>query len=259
MTFRAVEILKQVSVICTEDTRNSRVLLENYDISTPTLSYHKFNERKRVEEIVMKIKAGEDIAIISDAGTPGISDPAEIIIKEAIDNGIEVVTLPGATAFVPALVSSGLPTQRFYFVGFLPEKHADRRALLDTLARVQDTLIIYEAPHRLEETLTILKKNLGDRNVCIAREISKKFESYYRGTLSYFIENLDKITLKGEFVLVLEGAQEKDYTDDELKILITERFHQNKSVSRASRELAQELKISKNRVYKLALQMKKHT
>jgi len=259
MTHRSVKILKKVSLIGAEDTRNSQILLEHYDIKTPLVSYHKFNERARIEHLLEKLQKGNDIAIISDAGTPGISDPAGILIKEAIGNSVQVITLPGATAFIPALVSSGLSMERFYFVGFLPEKHADRRSLLDTLARVQDTLIIYEAPHRLEETLTIIHKYFGERRVCISREISKKFEDHYRNELSYFVTNFDEITLKGEFVLVLEGAQEKEYTDDELIVLITERFHQNKSVSRTARELAQELKISRNRVYKLALQIKKDT
>ncbi len=256
MTYRAVEILQKVSVIGAEDTHTSRIMLDHYNLSTKIRSYHKFNERKRVDEFMDILRSGEDIAIISDAGTPGISDPAGIIVQQAIEQDIEVVTLPGATAFLPALISSGLPADRFYFVGFLPEKHAEKRELIQKLEHIQDTLILYEAPHRLKETLEILYKHLGERRTCLAREISKKFETYYRNILSYFIDNFDEVTLKGEFVLVLEGAQEKEYSDEELEALITEKFHQNKSVSRTARELSQELKISKNRVYKLALQMK---
>ena len=257
MTHRAVEVLQKVSVIGAEDTRTSRTLLGHYNIDTPMVSYHKFNERARLDEFIEKLQKGENIAIITDAGTPGISDPSSILVQEAVGQDIEVVTLPGATAFVPALVSSGLPAERFYFVGFLPEKHSERRELLQKLETVQDTLIFYEAPHRFEDTLKELLKNFDDRQVCIAREISKKFETYYRGMLSYFVDNFDEITLKGEFVLVLEGAQEQTFSEEELRELITEKFHQDKSVSRTARELAHEHKLSKNHVYKLALQMKK--
>ena len=257
MTHRAVEVLQKVSLIGAEDTRTSMVLLAHYNIDTPMVSYHKFNERARLDEFIEKLQKGEDIAIISDAGTPGISDPAGILIKEVIEHNIEVVTLPGATAFVPALVSSGLSAERSYFVGFLPEKHSERRELLQKLENIQDTLIFYEAPHRLEETLKELLINFDDRQICIAREISKKFETYYRGPLSHFVDNFEEITLKGEFVIVLEGAQERTFSDEEIRVLITEKFHQDKSVSRTARELAQECKLSNNRVYKLALQMKK--
>ncbi len=257
MTYHAVELLQKVSVIGAEDTRTSRTLLVHYNIDTPMVSYHKFNERARLDEFIEKLQNGEDIAIISDAGTPGISDPASILIKEVIAREIEIVTLPGATALIPALVSSGLQAERFYFIGFLPEKQSERRELLQNLGNIQDTLIFYEAPHRLKETLKELLKNFDDRQICIAREISKKFETYYRGMLSHFVDNFDEITLKGEFVLVMKGAQEINFSDEEIRVLITEKFHQDKSVSRTARELSQECKLSKNRVYKLALQMKK--
>lgn len=257
MTHRAVEVLQSVTLIGAEDTRTSRTLLEHYHIKTPMKSYHKFNEKARLEEFMAKLQAGEDIAIISDSGTPGISDPAGILIQEAIAREIEVVTLPGATALIPALVSSGLPTKKFYFIGFLPDKQSERKELLQNLENIQDTLIFFEAPHRLEEMLKELLKNFDDRQICIAREISKKFETYYRGMLSHFVENFDEITLKGEFVLVLEGAKEQVLSDEELRELITEKFHQDKSVSRTARELSHEFRLSKNHVYKLALQMKK--
>lgn len=257
MTYRAVEILQKVALIGAEDTRTSRVLLDHYNITTPMVSYHKFNERARLNKFMEKLQNGEDIAVISDAGTPGISDPAGILIQEAITQEIEVITLPGATALIPALVSSGLSAEKFYFAGFLPEKQSERREILQNLENIQDTLIFYEAPHRLHETLTELLKYLKDRQICLAREISKKFETHYRGKLSHFVENFNEITLKGEFVIVLEGAQEQILSDEELRELITEEFHHNKSVSSAARELAQEHKLSRNRVYKLALQMKK--
>ena len=149
MTYRAVEVLRQVTLIGAEDTRTSRILLEHYDIKTPTVSCHKFNERARVDEFIEKLKKGEDIALISDAGTPGISDPSSILIQEVIEQGIEVTTLPGATALIPALISSGLPTEKFYFIGFLPEKNSERRDLLNKIESIEDTLILFEAPHRL--------------------------------------------------------------------------------------------------------------
>ena len=257
MTYRAVEVLQKASIIGAEDTRTSRVLLNHYNITTPMVSYHKFNERARLDEFIEKLQNGDDIAIISDAGTPGISDPAGILIKETTAQEIEVVTLPGATALIPALVSSGLSAEKFYFVGFLPEKQSERRELLQNLEYIQDTLIFYEAPHRLHETLKELLKYLKDRQICIAREISKKFETHYHGKLSHFVENFNEITLKGEFVIVLEGAQEQVLSDEELRELITEELHHDKSVSRTAKELAQEHKLSRNRVYKLALQMKK--
>ena len=257
MTYRAVEVLQKASIIGAEDTRTSRVLLNHYNITTPMVSYHKFNERARLDEFIEKLKNGGDIAIISDAGTPGISDPAGILIKETTAQEIEVVTLPGATALIPALVSSGLSAEKFYFVGFLPEKQSERRELLQNLEYIQDTLIFYEAPHRLHETLKELFKYMNDRQICIAREISKKFETHYHGKLSHFVENFNEITLKGEFVIVLEGAQEQVLSDEELRELITEELHHDKSVSRTAKELAQEHKLSRNRVYKLALQMKK--
>ncbi len=257
ITYRAVEILQKVALIGAEDTRTSRILLDHYNISTPMVSYHKFNERGRLDEFIEKLQKGKDIAIISDAGTPSISDPAGILIQEAITRELEIVTLPGATALIPALVSSGLSTEKFYFVGFLPEKQSERREFLQNLENIQDTLIFYEAPHRLHETLKELLKYLKDRHICITREISKKFETHYRGKLSHFVENFNEITLKGEFVIILEGAQEQILSDEELRELITEEFHHNKSVSRTARELAQEHKLSRNRVYKLALQINK--
>jgi len=259
MTYRAVEVLRQVTLIGAEDTRTSRILLEHYDIKTPTVSCHKFNERARVDEFIEKLKKGEDIALISDAGTPGISDPSSILIQEVIEQNIEVTTLPGATALISALVSSGLSTERFYFFGFLPEKNSERRDLLNKLETIEDTLILFEAPHRLQDTLNELLQNFDDRNICIARELSKKFETLYRGTLSYYVEHFDDITLKGEFVIVVEGAQEIKLSDDDLRELITEKFHQKKSLSRTAKELAQEYKLSKNRVYKLALSIKKES
>ncbi|MCD6176394.1 MAG: 16S rRNA (cytidine(1402)-2'-O)-methyltransferase, partial [Candidatus Cloacimonetes bacterium] len=148
ITFRAVDVLKKVSLIGAEDTRNSKKLLNHYNIETPMISYHKFNERKRVDQLLDKLQNGEDIAIISDAGTPGISDPSSIIIKEAIANDLKVEVLPGATAFIPAIIASGLNCERFQFIGFLPEKNKTRDILLESIKKNENTLIFYEAPHK---------------------------------------------------------------------------------------------------------------
>jgi len=222
ITLRALDILKEVDSIGAEDTRKSAILLKHYSIQTPMFSYHKFNERNRVEKIIDKLKTGKDVAIISDAGTPGISDPALIIIKAAIENGYEIETLPGASAFLPALISSGLNCERFYFIGFLPDKQKERKIQLEYLATVRDTLIFYEAPHRLLRFLEELFNFLGDREIVLAREISKLYETYTRSRLAELLQHSEDITLKGEFVIIVEGYQQKEISDDELIVLVKE-------------------------------------
>ncbi|MCD4796473.1 MAG: 16S rRNA (cytidine(1402)-2'-O)-methyltransferase, partial [Candidatus Cloacimonetes bacterium] len=229
MTFRAIEVLKNVALIGAEDTRTSTKLLKHYGISTPMISYHKFNERSRVEKFLDKLKNGEDVAIISDAGTPGISDPASIIIKAAIENDIRVETLPGAAAFIPALVSSGLGSERFYFAGFLPEKKLEKDNLLKELINIKDTLIFYEAPHRLLKFFSNLKEVFGNRKIVIARELSKLYETYYRTTIDKVLVNPEMITLKGEFVIIVEGAKEKEYSDAELTEMLEAEIDKGKS------------------------------
>ena len=255
MTFRAIEVLKKVSLIGAEDTRDSAFLLKHYGIGTPTISYHKFNEKARVDLIIGKLKHGEDIAIITDAGTPGISDPASIIVNEAINNGIEVSTLPGATAFLPALVSSGLTTEQFTFIGFLPAKISKQRELLARVKDYPETLIFYEAPHRIFSFLAILYEYLGNRKVAVAREISKKFETYTRGTLEYLLHNQDTIVPKGEFVIICEGAQAKEIADDKIEQLIIELLSNGESKNSIVSKVCRELNLPKNRVYKLVLEL----
>jgi len=256
MTFRAIKILKQVELIGAEDTRTSGKLMKLFGIETQLRSYHKFNEKSRVDEFISLLKEGKEIAIISDAGTPGISDPAEVIVKEVIAAGFEVETLPGATAFVPALVSSGLSSERFYFVGFLPDKNKDREELLKSVSQVKASLIFYEAPHRIEKFLGWLKVSLGDRKIALGREISKMFETYYRGTIEGFIKNPDSIKYKGEFVVVVEGFTAAEITDEYLTGLLVAQLGLGKTSKEAIKQVKTETGIHKNRLYELALKLK---
>lgn len=206
MTFRAVEVLKESDVILAEDTRNSGILLKHYEISTPMRSYHMHNEHQATEDIIRQLKDGQIISIITDAGTPGISDPGYLLVKECIANNIVVECLPGATAFVPALVVSGLTNNEFTFVGFLPVKKG-RKTKLESLLTEKKTMIFYESPHKIGKTLKDLAENFGaERKASLSREISKKFEETLRGTLTELMEISEKRNLKGEMVLIVEGA-----------------------------------------------------
>lgn len=208
MTFRAVRILKEADLILAEDTRTSGILLKHYEIKNAMQSHHKFNEHQTVERIINRLKAGETIALISDAGTPGISDPGFLLVRECVKNEIEVQCLPGATAFVPAIVSSGLPDERFCFEGFLPQKKG-RLTRLKMLKEERRTMIFYESPYRLVKTLTQFVAFFGeDRKVSVCREISKVHEESVRGTLSEVIAHFTEKEPKGEIVIVVSGKEE---------------------------------------------------
>lgn len=208
MTFRAVEVLRNVSTIFAEDTRTSAVLLKKYDIHTHMESHHKFNEHRNASSIRDRILAGEDVALISDAGTPGISDPGFFLVRECAAAGIEVQTLPGATAFVPALVDSGFPTDRFAFEGFLPVKKG-RQTKFAELSCEGRTMIFYESPYRLAKTLTQMCEVFGaERRASVSREISKLHEQTLRGTVAELAAHFAEVPPKGEIVLIVEG---KDY------------------------------------------------
>lgn len=206
MTFRAIDVLSDVSLIAAEDTRRASILLRHYNITTATTSFYDFNKEKKTPGLIQKLNEGQSIAIISDAGTPGISDPAFYIVREAIRQGITIEAIPGATAFVPALITSGLPTDRFVFEGFLPVKKG-RKTRLKELAEEKRTIVLYESPKRLFRTLNDLLGHVGDRKVSIARELTKKFEQIYRGMLKDLCESFEQITLKGEFVIIVEGRR----------------------------------------------------
>ncbi|MDY4250029.1 16S rRNA (cytidine(1402)-2'-O)-methyltransferase [Bacteroides pyogenes] len=205
MTFRAIKVLKEADLILAEDTRTSGVLLKHFEIKNSMQSHHKFNEHKTVESVVNRIKAGETVALISDAGTPGISDPGFLVVRECVHNGIEVQCLPGATAFVPALVSSGLPNEKFCFEGFLPQKKG-RQTCLKALADEKRTMVFYESPHRLLKTLNQFVECFGaERPASVSREISKLHEETVRGTLGELVEHFTAIEPRGEIVIVLAG------------------------------------------------------
>ena len=208
ITFRAINVLKSCDLILAEDTRTSGFLLKHYDIKTKMYSHHKFNEHKTSEHIIERIKAGETIALISDAGTPAISDPGFLLVRECVREDLEVLCLPGATAFVPALVMSGLPNDRFCFEGFLPQKKG-RQTKLKELAEESRTMIFYESPYRVVKTLTQFAEYLGEeRNASVSREISKMFEETKRGTLFELISYFQLNEPKGEFVIVVEGCED---------------------------------------------------
>lgn len=205
MTFRAIRVLKEADLILAEDTRTSGILLKHYEIKNAMQSHHKFNEHQTVESIVNRIKEGQTVALISDAGTPGISDPGFLVVRECVRNGIEVQCLPGATAFVPALVSSGLPDERFCFEGFLPQKKG-RMTRLNALKDESRTMIFYESPYRLLKTLTQFAEVFGaERPVSVCREISKIHEESVRGTLQEVIAHFTETEPRGEIVIILGG------------------------------------------------------
>lgn len=209
MTFRAIRVLKEADLILAEDTRTSGILLKHYEIKNAMQSHHKFNEHKTVEGIINRIKAGETVALISDAGTPGISDPGFLIVRECVKNDIEVQCLPGATAFVPALVSSGLPDERFCFEGFLPQKKG-RMTRLKALQEEKRTMIFYESPYRLVKALTQFAEYFGaERPVSVCREISKIHEESVRGTLTNVIAHFTVNEPKGEIVIIVGGKEDR--------------------------------------------------
>jgi 16S rRNA (cytidine1402-2'-O)-methyltransferase len=208
ITLRAIRLLSEVDLILAEDTRTSRVLLDHFSIKTPVQAYHLYNEHQKVASVVNKLTNSVTMALISDAGTPAISDPGFLLVRECIRQGIEVECLPGATAFTPALVDSGLSCERFCFEGFLPTKKG-RQTRLNSIAKEERTTILYESPFRVIKTLTQLSEVCGDeRNASVSREISKKFEHTQRGTLRELIHYFTENAPKGEFVIILSGAKE---------------------------------------------------
>jgi 16S rRNA (cytidine1402-2'-O)-methyltransferase len=205
ITLRALRVLREVSLIAAEDTRTTRILLDHFDIKTPLTSYHQHNERLKLDAIFDALAVG-DVALVSDAGTPGISDPGAALIAAAVERGVRVEALPGACAAITALAASGLPTEGFVFVGFLPKKDRALRAALSALSREPRTLIFYESPNRLIDTLAALIDTLGDRRVCVARELTKLHEEYVRGTAREVLTHFQAGEPRGEIVLIAAGA-----------------------------------------------------
>ncbi len=212
ITYRAVKVLLSVDLIAAEDTRKTRILLDHYHIDKPLLSYYSYNEQVRAPQLIEKLVAGNSIALVSDAGTPGISDPAYHIVRQALEKGIAIIPIPGPTAFISALIASGLPTDRFVFEGFLPQKKG-RATKLELLKFETRTVVLYESPHRILKTINDLFVHFGNRRIVVARELTKKFEEIVRGPIDAVLIELKKKTPRGEYVVIVEGASKQPKAD----------------------------------------------
>jgi 16S rRNA (cytidine1402-2'-O)-methyltransferase len=215
ITFRAIRILSEVDLIAAEDTRQTRILLARYNINTPMTSYHKFNIRSKTANLINHLIQGKDLALVSDSGMPGISDPGYELIKEAARQGFRIEPIPGPSASITALAVSGLPTERFIFEGFLPKKQGKKVKRLSELKNETATIIIYESPYRVIKTLEDIKENLGDRQVAVCRELTKKFEEVIRGKAGDVLEKLKNRKIKGEVVVVVKGFEKPRYSAGE--------------------------------------------
>jgi len=255
ITFRAVRILKEVDLIAAEDTRKSGKLLKHYSIKAKTISYHKFNEKQRTEYLIDKLKSGKSIAVISDAGTPGISDPSEVIVKECIKNEILIIPIPGPSAVITALSASGLSTNSFSFWGFVPKTKSKQVELLQNLISRKETMIFYESPKRVKQTLNTFLDIFGNRQVVVAKELTKIYETFFRGSIKEVLVQLDGKILKGEFVILLEGAGERDISDSKIEKLLREKIANGLSKSEAVKKVSKKFDIKKNRVYQVSLRM----
>lgn len=213
ITLRALHTLKKVHLILAEDTRHTQKLLNHFDIKNQLLSYHEHNMRERTNQIIARLQAGEELALVSDAGMPAISDPGYDLVKEAIAHNLRVIVLPGANAALGALIGSGLPTDEFVFYGFLPRKKQEKTAELTRLAQYQATIILYESPHRVKDTIQMIAKVLGNREIVIAREITKVYEEFIRGRAEDVGDSIKDQTMKGECCIVIEGIEEEVQTD----------------------------------------------
>lgn len=250
ITYRAVEILKAVDVIAAEDTRQTLKLLNYLDIKKSMFSYHRHNEDFKVKKIMEFLEEGKEVAIVTDAGTPGISDPGEVAVKEAIEKNIEIIPIPGACALINALIASGLNTKEFSFFGFLPINNKNRKIKLDEIEREEKTVILYEAPHRILETLVDLKNVLGNRYVVVAKELTKLHETFYRGNIDEVINLIGNP--KGEFIIMIDGKivdkKElfKDMTLEEHYKYYEDHGFDKKEIIK---KIAKDLNVSKNEIY----------
>ena len=257
MTFRAVRVLKEVDLIAAEDTRHSRVLLNHYGIRTSVTSYHEHNERSKARELVERLRQGTSVALLSDAGTPMISDPGYRLMVEAIGAGVPVIPLPGPSALTAALTAAGLPTDRFAFEGFLPAKKSERRSALEALRNDMRTLIFYETPHRLKETLADMAEVFGNRDLAIGREISKVHEEFLRGAMRELIAKLEQQNVRGEITLIVQGATSGALVEeDQLISEVRQLADDGMRVKEISELLGARHGISRREVYRLALRLK---
>ena len=260
ITLRALEVLQEADFVAAEDTRQTLKLLNHFNIKKSLISYHKFNEQNKSDKIIEILEEGKNIALVSDAGTPGISDPGSVIVSRCIEKNIPFEVLPGATAITTALVYSGLDTTKFLFRGFLPRENKDRKPIISELLSCQETLIFYEAPHRLLDTLSFLEKELGNRKIAVCRELTKLYQEIYRGTLSeaveYFVENKPR----GEFVLVVEGKQLEDIKEEKkqqwidlsIEDHIIKYINEGKTKKEAIKLVAKDREVPKNEIYKFS-------
>lgn len=258
ITLRAIKVLKEVDLIAAEDTRHTLKLLNHLEISKPLISYYKQNEKYKSNILIDRLLKGDNIALVSDAGTPGISDPGEEIVKEAINNNINIIPIPGACALINALICSGMSTREFLFLGFLPVNKKEKIEKLEEIKLFTQTLIFYEAPHKLINTLETIKKVLGDRNVVLAREITKIYEEYMRGTISEIINKVENP--KGEFVIILEGSkkgvkQEKQESLNSLALNEHYEFYKKQGYEKKEiiKRISKDRKTSKNEIYQYFL------
>lgn len=253
MTLRALRVLREVRLIAAEDTRTTRVLLQHYQISTPLTSYHEHNKLTRLDALFDALAQG-DVALVSDAGTPGISDPGYELIQAALARGVRVEVLPGPNALLPALVGSGLPTDQFVYLGFLPKKARARADFLGTLAAERRTLVLYESPNRLLDTLRAVQDALGERPVCVAREISKLYEEFVRGSTGDVIAHFEAHEPRGEIVLVIGGAVEAEsetWDEDRVQAALQARLDVGEPLSSAAKAVANQSGWNRRAVYAL--------
>lgn len=256
MTFRAVRILKEADLIAAEDTRNTKKLLNYFQIKTPLTSYHEHNKESSGKKLIEQLSSGKNIALVSDAGMPAISDPGYELVRDAVQKGIHVVSLPGANAVITALVASGIPPQPFYFYGFLPRKKKEREHTLEKIKKIQAAIILYEAPHRIKETVKALHSVLGNRKITLCRELTKKYEEYIRGSLEEVSEWVQHNALRGEFCLIIEGATDDSEENEEgfwktMDIVQHVEYYINNGLTAkdAIKQTAKDWKIGKRAVY----------
>ena len=257
-TFRAIKTLQEVDLIAAEDTRHTSKLLQHFQILTPQLSYHQHNEQSRIPELIEKLNQGKAIALVTDAGMPAISDPGYELVKVCVEANISVVPIPGVTANITALCASGLPTNKFIFIGFLPTKIKLREEQLEKLSNSLETIVLYESPYKLLQTLEDLAKMLGgNRKIVLARELTKLHEEFWRGTVGQAIIYYQNNQPKGEFTLVIAGAEPElpVLSEDTIKQELQELFAQGISRSQASRQLSQKINLSRRKIYQIALKI----
>ncbi len=254
ITLRALRVLKEVDVIAAEDTRHTQILLSHYGIRTPLTSYHEHNEKTKARQLMSRLERGEQIALVSDAGTPAISDPGYRLAVEAIRGGIPVIPIPGASALTAVLSAGGLPTDRFVFDGFLPAKKQERRARLRALSSETRTLVIYEAPHRLTETLNDLVEILGDRETVLAREVSKVHEEFLRGRLTEVAKQIAGREIKGELTLLIGGSRgQSEVSQEQIEKEIRKLKNDGLRVKEIAEILGEKYGYPKKEIYRLAL------